>query len=84
MRHFTSPAFWQCHKVLPGPIQRLAEKNFKLLKDDPQHPSLHSEKIGRFWSVRIGRFYRALGVDAPGGILWFWIGNHPDYEKLLG
>jgi len=64
--------------------QRLVEKNFELLKDDLQRPSLYLKKIGRLWSVRIGCFSRALGVDAPGGILCFWIGDHPDYEKLLG
>jgi hypothetical protein len=63
--------------------QRLAKKKCKLFKDYLQRTSLHLKKIGRFWSARIGCFYRAFGVDAPGGILCFWIGKHPDYEKLL-
>ena len=28
--------------------------------------------------------YRALGVEVPMGIMWFWIGSHADYDKLLG
>jgi hypothetical protein len=34
----------------------------------------------RFDSVRVGAHYRALGVDAPGGVLWFWIGSHAEYD----
>jgi hypothetical protein len=45
---------------------------------------LHFKKIGRFWSVRLGLFYRALGVNIPEGVLWFWIGSHADYDNLVG
>lgn len=30
-----------------------------------------------------GRNYRALGVDVKDGILWFWIGTHAEYNKLI-
>ena len=32
MRHFASPAFWDCYDRLPTRIQRLADENFALLK----------------------------------------------------
>ena len=35
------------------------------------------------YSVRIGLRYRALGVENQNGALWFWIGSHADYDKLL-
>ena len=35
------------------------------------------------YSVRIGLRYRALGVKTPDGVLWYWIGSHADYDKLL-
>jgi hypothetical protein len=54
------------------------------MKQDPRHPSLHFKKVGRFWSVRVGAHYRALAVDAPNGLVWFWIGSHADYDRLLG
>jgi hypothetical protein len=54
------------------------------LKADPRHPSLHFKKADSFWSVRVGLHYRALGVEAEGGILWFWIGTHADYDRLVG
>ena len=38
----------------------------------------------RFWSVRIGISYRGLGVGVQAGVLWFWIGSHADYDKLVG
>jgi hypothetical protein len=27
--------------------------------------------------------YRALAVEVEGGYLWFWIGSHADYDKLI-
>lgn len=33
------------------------------------------QKIGnKYWSVRAGLNYRALGVEVEVGISWFWIG----------
>lgn len=83
MRHFASPRFWRCYRRLPQAIQTLSDKNFELLKADPQHPALHLKQIGELWSVRVGLSYRALGVSCEGGINWFWIGSHANYDKLL-
>jgi len=44
---------------------------------------LHFKKIGKYWSVRASLEYRALGIDVEDGILWFWIGTHPKYERLI-
>ena len=52
-------------------IQEVANKNFELLKADPKHPSLHLKKVGRYWSIRAGKKYRAVGVDIDEGIPWF-------------
>jgi len=54
MRQFASRAFWEAYAKLPDHVRALADKNYVLLKEDPQYPSLHFKKIGRFWSVRIG------------------------------
>ena len=83
MKHFASPAFWQAYTNLPDAIRALADKNYALLKENPRHPSLQLKKVGRFWSVRVGRSYRAVGVDAADGIVWFWIGTHAEYDKLV-
>ena len=84
MNHFTSRAFWQCYHALAAEVQTLADRNFALLQNDPSHPSLHFKKVGRFRSVRVGLQYRALAVEVDDGLLWFWIGNHAEYERLIG
>ena len=83
MKHFASPQFWRLYRQLSPEVRALADKNFQLLKANPKHPSLHFKKIRRLWSVRVGAHYRALGLDKPEGVVWFWIGSHADYDKLL-
>ena len=86
MNHRTLLRFWQHYQQLPKEARELADKNFDLLKSDPYHPSLHFKKVDdvrRLWSVRVGWQYRALGVEKPDGILWFWIGTHAEYDRLL-
>ena len=82
--HFTSPDFWQLYHRLPENIRRLADKNFELLKSDPRHPSLRLKKAGRYWSARVGDNYRTLAVESTDGLIWFWIGTHADYDRLIG
>ena len=84
MKHFVSAKFWRRHRSLPKPIRDLADKNLELLKSNPQHPSLHFKKIGELRSIRIGLNHRALAVEIPEGLLWFWIGNHAEYDKQIG
>jgi hypothetical protein len=83
VKHFASPQFWRLYRQLSPGVRALADKNFQLLKADPKHPSLHFKRIGRLWSVRVGAHYRALGLDKSEGVVWFWIGSHADYDKLL-
>ncbi|PYT06557.1 MAG: hypothetical protein DMF60_09125 [Acidobacteria bacterium] len=83
MKHRTTPRFWSCYHQLPKDIQRLADKCYALLRHDRQHPSLHLKKVGRLWSVRVGLQYRAVAVEDEGGLVWFWIGSHAEYDKLL-
>ena len=83
MTHHASPAFWVCYHALPAPMQALADKAFGLLKTDPRHPALHFKRVGAFWSARVGLHHRALGVQIPEGVLWFWIGSHAEYDTLV-
>ena len=86
MNHRTLPRFWQYYNQLPKEARELADKNFDLLKSNPNHPSLHLKIVDvdrKLWSVRVGLQYRALGMDKPDGILWFWIGSQADYDKML-
>ena len=86
MNHLTLPRFWRHYGQLPQEVQELADKNYALLRSDPLHPSLHFKRVGwrkELWSVRVGEHYRAPGIEKPEGIVWFWIGTHAEYDKLL-
>jgi hypothetical protein len=81
--HRTTDRFWKCFDKLPTPIQKIARENFNLLKSNPDYPSLHFKKIGKFWSARVGLNYRALSVQDGNDFIWVWIGTHDDYERML-
>jgi hypothetical protein len=83
VRHRANPKFWKFYALLPANIQRLADANFQALKCDPHHPSVHFKKVGRFWSARVGIHYRAVAVADAEDIVWFWIGHHTEYERLI-
>jgi len=83
MRHFASSSFWDRYEKLPRSVRELANRNFDLLKENPHHPSLHIKKVGRYWSARVGRRHRTLAVETEEGLVWFWIGTHSDYDKLV-
>jgi hypothetical protein len=84
VKHRANPRFWQCYRQLPNDIRREADRCYERLRQNPRHPSLHFKKIDRFWSVRIGPRYRALAVEQESNLVWFWIGSHSEYDKLLG
>ena len=83
MTHHTSADFWDCYKELPEDIQRVADANYEMLRANSRHPSLHFKRVGRLWSVRVGIDYRALAVDGDDGLVWFWIGSHAEYDRII-
>jgi len=68
LNYTASRRFWQAFDALPAEVQSLAKKSFMQLQSDPAHPSLAFKSLGggRFQSVRVGLYYRALGVPASG------------------
>jgi hypothetical protein len=86
LKHTASARFWHCFEKLPSEVQALARRNYALLRADPAHPSLQFKALGagRLYSTRVGLHYRALGVPVDGGVHWFWIGTHAEYDKLVG
>jgi hypothetical protein len=78
--------FIQCFQRLPNRIKRKSRKNYKLWEQNPYHPSLEFKKVHPskpIYSVRVGIGWRALGIIEGDTIIWFWIGSHDEYEKLL-
>ena len=71
---------------LPRRIQELAQKNYRLWKRDPTHPSLDFKRVSRrnpVFSVRVGIGWRAVGLRQEDTMIWFWIGSHAEYNRLL-
>jgi hypothetical protein len=84
VNHHTVSEFWRRYDSLPEQVRLLADKSFELLKADPHHPSLHLKKVtGDLWSDRVGRGYRAPGTSEGAPIVWFWIGSHAEYDRLI-
>ena len=82
--HRTIPSFWEHFNRLPESVQRLARRNFELLRMDPRHPSLRFRRVGRLWSARVGLDYRALAREEGGVFWWVWIGPHDEYDRIIG
>ena len=78
------PAFWAAYEALPVEVRDVADKSFALLKDNPHHLSIHLKKVGGYWSARVGRRHWVLAMEVPDGLLWFWIGTHAEYDRLIG
>ena len=84
MGHFKDQRFDPLFAALPAQVQKLARKQFKLLKANPKHPSLHFKQVKTdLWSARVGRHYRALAVEVDGDFRWFWIGGHGEYDGKI-
>ena len=81
--HYTTRGFWSCYAALPENVQSTADRAYELLKVDPNHPSLHFKKVGKYSSVWAGQSHRVLGTEVNQGILWFWIGTHAEYDNLI-
>ncbi len=67
-------------------IQSKASEAYRLFKQNPYHKSLKFKQVHHtqpIYSVRVGLNYRAVGVKDDNAIIWFWIGSHEDYNKLI-
>jgi hypothetical protein len=78
-------AFWEAFDSLPATIQRQARAKYELWKHHPFHPSLHFKELTNdVWSARITLDYRAMARRRGERIVWFWIGTHEEYNRLIG
>jgi hypothetical protein len=83
LKHRATPEFWAFYEALPRDVRRKADKAFALMKQNTRHGSLQFKKVGEFWSARVDGSHRALAVEDGSDILWFWIGTHAGYDRLL-
>ncbi len=86
MKAKAAPRFWKFYNRLPFAIQQHARKAYQLWKTNPSASSLRFKRVSKeepIYSVRVGEDYRALGVLESDTIVWFWIGRHDEYERIL-
>jgi len=78
--------FREALEQLPKEIRQSAQEAYRLWLEDPRHPSLHFKRIHStkaVYSARVGLGWRAVGLRRGGTMIWYWIGSHADYKKLI-
>ncbi len=86
MQSRTTRRFWRLFSELPLDTRRDAKGAYRLFQTNPAHPSLQFKKLegeDNIYSVRIGLEYRALAVMKKDRIVWYWIGSHSEYDRLV-
>lgn len=81
-----SEKFDKCFRRLPSIIQRQAVSAYRDFKRDPNHPALcfkPTKRNAAIYSVRVTLGWRALGTKDGNCIIWFWIGSHAEYMRLI-
>ena len=86
MNSFTSRRYRDLFANLPEDVKKRAIRAYHLFQLNPAHPGLQFKKVegqSDIYSVRVGLGYRALGQMDSDDIVWFWIGPHAEYDKLV-
>ena len=86
MKSHTTAAFRRLLSEQSERVRRDAQKAWRIWLVDPSAHGLQFKKLklnGQFWSVRINDDFRVVGVMKGDAVIWFWIGSHVDYERLL-
>ena len=86
MNSRTTRQFRDLLAMLPEHVRKQARDSYRLFEHDPSHPGLRFKQVHHpppIYSARIGLNYRAVGVLQGDTVVWFWIGVHADYERLL-
>lgn len=86
MRSHVTSEFRRLFANLPDEVRQRARQSYVLWKDNPVHPGVQFKRVHPrepIYSVRIGIDWRALGLRQGDTIVWFWIGSHAEYDRLL-
>jgi len=83
----TTLKFRKAYSLLPENVKESTRKAYKLWQVDMLHPSLSFKQVHSnipIFSVRVSLSYRALCTKVDNDTyVWFWIGSHANYDKLL-
>jgi hypothetical protein len=86
MNSRTTRRFRELFAALPSQAQRQAREAYRLFRQNPAHPGLRFKQVHPdppTYSARVGIGYRAVGVLDGDTVIWFWIGTHANYDRLL-
>lgn len=86
MQSLTTLKFWKLYAMLPKDIQVRADNAYALWQVNPFAHGLYFKRVGKrrtVYSVRIDDGYRSLGIIESNNIIWFWIGKHDEYERVI-
>lgn len=88
MKSRRTKRFREFYDALPERIPRDADTAYARLASNPNHPGLNFERMqgvkAPLYSARVNEQYRVLGRGEDGDVIvWFWIGTHQEYDKLL-
>ena len=86
MKSVTTKRFRKAYAELPEYIQEQTRKSYKLWKKNPFHPSFQFKQVHDtqpIYSVRVSLSYRALGLKEKETMIWFWVGTHAEYDKMV-
>jgi hypothetical protein len=86
VKSLANARFWSLFRQLPPEVQDQARETYRTFAVNPRHPSLQFKRVSStrpIYSVRVSRDYRAVGLLQGEGVIWFWIGNHQDYDRFL-
>lgn len=86
MKSRTTARFRRALGSLPARVQRDAKLAYQRFRDDPSRSGLDFKLVNpsrRRYSVRIGIHYRALAIRDGDELVWYWIGPHDEYERLI-
>lgn len=82
----TTQSFRKALSKLPDSVRSQARVAYRQFVEDPYYPSLQFKCVHEtepIYSARINIDYRAVGIVNNSEIVWFWVGSHSEYDKLL-
>ncbi|MEG4228359.1 hypothetical protein QUA44_19175 [Microcoleus sp. N9_A2] len=86
MKSRTTAEFRKSFANLPKQVQDQTREAYRQFQENPSYPSLRFKKVHPelpIYSARISNNYRAVGQLDGDTVIWFWVGSHAEYDRLL-
>ena len=86
MKSRTTPDFRVAIAALPAQVRAQCRAAYRLFAENPRHTGLQFKKVHPsrpVYSARVSRRYRAVCILEGDTAVWFWVGSHAEYDRLL-